>query len=55
MEINLKNKNILVTGASRGIGKGLAIGLGKAGARVAERPRIVGELLIEALAETKRG
>jgi 3-oxoacyl-[acyl-carrier protein] reductase len=35
MEINLKNKNILVTGASRGIGKGLAIGLGKAGARIA--------------------
>ena len=35
MEINLKNKNILVTGASRGIGKGIALGLGKAGACVA--------------------
>lgn len=35
MEIDLKNKNILVTGASRGIGKGIALGLGKAGARIA--------------------
>ena len=35
MEINLTNKNILITGASRGIGKGLALGLGKAGACVA--------------------
>jgi len=35
MKISLRGKNILVTGASRGIGKGIATGLGKSGARVA--------------------
>ncbi len=32
--ISLKGKAALVTGASRGVGKGVAIGLGEAGARV---------------------
>ncbi len=35
MTIDLTNKNILVTGASRGIGRAIAEGLGKSGARVA--------------------
>lgn len=35
MTIDLSNKNILVTGASRGIGRAIALGLGKSGARVA--------------------
>ena len=35
MEINLQGKNVLVTGASRGIGAAVAEQLGKSGARVA--------------------
>jgi NAD(P)-dependent dehydrogenase (short-subunit alcohol dehydrogenase family) len=35
MHINLKNKNILVTGASRGIGKAIALHAHSCGARVA--------------------
>lgn len=35
MEITLDNKIILITGASRGIGKGIALALGKSGAKLA--------------------
>lgn len=35
MEVNLKKRKILLTGASRGIGEGIALQLGKAGATLA--------------------
>jgi 3-oxoacyl-[acyl-carrier protein] reductase len=35
MNITLKSKNILVTGASGGIGRAIALGCGKSGARIA--------------------
>lgn len=35
MEISLKNRRVLVTGGNSGIGKAIALALGKAGARVA--------------------
>ena len=35
MKIDLHNKNILVTGASNGIGKGIAEALGNSGAKIA--------------------
>ena len=35
MNIDLSGKNIMVTGASRGIGNGIAKALGASGARVA--------------------
>jgi len=43
MAINLKNKIALVTGASRGVGKGVALGLGEAGATVYVTGRTVEE------------
>lgn len=52
MQINLKNKNALVTGASRGIGRSIALELAACGARVAmhyhenhNRARKVSELI----------
>jgi 3-oxoacyl-[acyl-carrier protein] reductase len=35
MDLGLKDKTVLVTGASRGIGRGVALGLAREGARVA--------------------
>ena len=35
MDVRLDGRNVLVTGASRGIGKAIALAMGKAGARVA--------------------
>jgi 3-oxoacyl-[acyl-carrier protein] reductase len=33
--VSLRNRSVLITGGSRGIGKGIALGLGREGARVA--------------------
>jgi len=43
-EISLENKNALVTGASRGIGKSIALGFAKAGAKVIIISRTKSEL-----------
>ena len=39
MDLNLKNKTALVTGASRGLGYALALGLAREGCRVAINSR----------------
>src|SRR3974390_3484693 len=43
-QFSLKGKNAIVTGASRGIGKAIAIGYAKAGAKVAVTSRKVNDL-----------
>jgi NAD(P)-dependent dehydrogenase (short-subunit alcohol dehydrogenase family) len=44
MDISLKNKVVLITGASRGIGRAIAIGLAKAGADIAIASRKLPDL-----------
>ena len=39
MDINLKNRKVVITGVSEGIGKGLALAFGEAGANVAGSAR----------------
>ena len=39
MDINLKNRKVVITGVSEGIGKGLALAFGEAGAHVAGSAR----------------
>ena len=55
MEISLNNKNILLTGASRGIGKAIALGLGKSGARVALHYNLSDKMAIEIAKKTGNG
>ena len=44
MDLQLSGKTALVTGASRGIGRAIALGLGREGVRVAVAARRVGLL-----------
>ena len=39
MDINLKNRKVVITGVSEGIGRGLALAFGEAGAHVAGSAR----------------
>ncbi|HAR50184.1 MAG TPA: hypothetical protein DCR81_08835 [Smithella sp.] len=46
MDLSLKNKVVLITGASRGIGRAIAIGMAQAGADVAIASRKISELTL---------
>lgn len=52
-ELSLEGKNVLVTGGSRGIGKGIVLGLARAGARVAAVYRTESEFVAELDRELK--
>ena len=55
MELSLKNKVVLITGASRGIGQAVAMGLAQAGADVAIASRKLPDLEAVAAEITKMG
>lgn len=52
---NLENKVAIVTGAGRGIGKALALGMGEAGARIVAAARTTSEIEDTAAVIVKRG
>jgi NAD(P)-dependent dehydrogenase (short-subunit alcohol dehydrogenase family) len=55
MEISLYNKNILLTGASRGIGRAIALALGDSGARLALHYNSSSTLAFELAEKTGNG
>lgn len=54
MEINFSNKVVVITGASRGLGKALAIAFAKAGAKVAANYQLNKEEAEKTLVELKK-
>ena len=44
MDINLKNRKVVITGVSEGIGKSLAMAFGEAGAKLPDLHAIVNDL-----------
>ena len=55
MELSLKNKVVLITGASRGIGQAVAMGLARVGADIAIASRKLPDLEAVAAEITKTG
>lgn len=54
MDLKLKGKNAIITGASRGVGRAIALGLAKEGVNVAVSGRILSRELLEVVEEIKK-
>lgn len=54
MDLKLKGKNAIITGASRGVGRAIALGLAKEGVNVAVSGRSLSRELLEVVEEIKK-